>query len=199
MADFLDFTVTPAVAAEQQRFYGRSQRPGHGAAPTTEALGAAEIEFIAARDSFYLGSISETGWPYIQHRGGPPGFLRVLAPDRLGFGDVPGNRQLLSSGNLAHNPRVALFLVDYPQRSRLKILGQARVIPAADDAALGATLAVEGLPRPERLFTIDVVAYDWNCPKYITPRYTVREVEEVVAPLRARIAELEAALKRNPR
>lgn len=191
---FLDNAVTPAVAAEQTRYYGQARRVA--GAPERDALGEAEAAFIATRDSFYLGSVSETGWPYVQHRGGPPGFLRVLGPQALGFVDVRGNRQLLSTGNVAANDRVTLFLMDYPQRSRLKIMGHARVVPAREQPDLAAALTVPGQEGPvERLFLIDVVGFDWNCPKYITPRYTAAEVQELIAPLKERIAELETKLK----
>ncbi len=188
---FLDLTTTPAVAREQLRYYGRAHVVS-GTGEPREPLGAIEREFIAARDSFYLATVTETGWPYVQHRGGPPGFLKVLDADRLAFGDVRGNRQMLSTGNLAANDRVCLFLIDYPQRSRLKVMGHATVTPAEDDPELAARVATPGLPAPERLITIQVVTHDWNCPKYITPRYTKAEVDELVQPLRARIAELEA-------
>jgi uncharacterized protein len=198
MADhFLDLAVTSAVADEQRRYYGRVLYGNRNASSPADVLGEPEREFIGRRDSFYLSTVSESGWPYIQHRGGAPGFLRVLGPNRLGFADLSGNRQLLSTGNLVENDRVALFLMDYPQRSRLKILGHARVTPAKENQELAALLSVPGAPPPERLMEIEVVAFDWNCPKYITPRYTVQEVEEAVAPLRAKIAELEAALKRK--
>lgn len=191
---FLDNAMTPAVTAEQTRYYGQARRVT--GAPERDALGEAEAAFIATRDSFYLGSVSETGWPYVQHRGGPPGFLRMLGPQALGFADVRGNRQMLSTGNVAANDRVTLFLMDYPQRSRLKIMGHARVVPAREQPDLAAALTVPGQEGPvERLFLIDVVGFDWNCPKYITPRYTATEVQEIVGPLKERIAELEAKLK----
>jgi len=154
------------------------------------------MQFIQSRDSFYVATVSETGWPYMQHRGGPPGFLHVLSPTQLAFADFKGNRQLLSTGNLAINDRVCLFLMDYPRRTRLKILGRAKVVAAREQPELVARFAgpeTQGIV--ERIFLIEVISYDWNCPKYITPRYTVAEVEEAVAPLRARIAELEAQLE----
>ena len=136
------------------------------------------------------------GWPYVQHRGGQPGFLRVLSPTALAFADYNGNRQLLSTGNLAANDRVTLFLMDYPQRTRLKILGHARVEDARQHPELVAQLAEPEVQRlVERLFLIEVVSFDWNCQKYITPRYTAGEIQELVAPLKQRIAELETKLK----
>jgi uncharacterized protein len=188
--NYLAHTVTPAVLAAQQRFNGR--RAPIPPAPQPDALGPDEAAFIAARDSFYLGTVNEEGWPYIQHRGGPAGFLQVLAPHTLAFADLRGNRQLLSTGNLGHDPRVSLFLMDYVRRERLKILGRATVVGAADRPDLVRRLAVPGLPaaKVERIFQIEVVGFDWNCPQYIKPRYTAADLE----PLRARIAELEAEL-----
>jgi predicted pyridoxine 5'-phosphate oxidase superfamily flavin-nucleotide-binding protein len=143
-----------------------------------------ELEFIAARDSFYIATVTEAGWPYVQHRGGKPGFLRVTGPTTLAFADFGGNRQMLSTGNLAANDRVALFLMDYPQRTRLKILGHARVEDARQHPELVQQLSEPDVQRVvERLFFIEVVSFDWNCPKHITPRYTP-PVEQAVAPLR---------------
>jgi predicted pyridoxine 5'-phosphate oxidase superfamily flavin-nucleotide-binding protein len=132
----------------------------------------------------------------MQHRGGRPGLLRVVSPTQLAFADYKGNRQMLSTGNLATNDRLCLFFMDYPQRTRLKILGRARVLDAREHPELVAQFAEpEARGIVERMFFIEVVSYDWNCPKYITPRYTAAEVEEAVAPLRTRIAELEAQLE----
>jgi uncharacterized protein len=191
---FLELAFTPAVRAAQEKYFGRPQTVP--SAPERDALTDDEIEFIGSRDSFYLATVTETGWPYVQHRGGEAGFLRVFSPTQLAFADYQGNRQMLSTGNLAVNDRVCLFLMDYPQRTRLKILGRARVVDARERPDLVAQLAEPGARRiVERLFLIEVVSYDWNCPKYITPRYTAAEVEEAVAPLRRRIAELEEQLK----
>lgn len=197
MADkYLNLTVTPAVAKVQEHYFGRSMDVS--IASERNALTADEEQFIAARDSFYMATVTETGWPYMQHRGGKPGFLRVLNPTTLAFADYKGNRQLISTGNLSVNDRVSLFLMDYPQRNRLKIIGHARVEDTQQHPELVAQLAeAEDRRQVERLFFVDVVSYDWNCPKYITPRYTAEEVETAVAPLRQRIAELEAALKQK--
>jgi predicted pyridoxine 5'-phosphate oxidase superfamily flavin-nucleotide-binding protein len=155
-----------------------------------------EIEFISLRDSFYMATVTEDGWPYVQHRGGRPGFLRVLSPSRLAFADYKGNRQMLSTGNLGANDRVALFLMDYPERNRLKILGRAQIKDAREHSELVSQLADKDVqPIVERFFIIDVVAFDWNCSKYITPRYTAEEVAHAVALLEERIAELEGRLK----
>jgi predicted pyridoxine 5'-phosphate oxidase superfamily flavin-nucleotide-binding protein len=186
---FLHLATTPSVAKAQVRYQGRVLTGDASSSP--DLLTSVEKEFIGSRDSFYMASVTETGWPYVQHRGGPAGFLRVLAPDLIGFADVRGNRQMLTTGNVSANDRVALILVDYPQRSRLKIIGHASIVPAAEDPALAASLQVSGMAPAERLVRIKVVAFDWNCPKYITPRYTLAEIEAAMAPLRDRIKELE--------
>lgn len=196
---YLELAVTPAVRRAQEHYYGRSPYPP--AEPDAEKsaertpLGPEEAEFIAVRDSFYLATVSETGWPYLQHRGGPAGFLRVLDPHTLAFADYRGNRQLLSVGNLgAGNDRVALFLMDYPQRTRLKILGHARVQDARGEHPAPAADAGGKPGQAERQFVIAVVSFDWNCPQFITPRYTLAEVQAALTPLQTRIAELEAQL-----
>lgn len=196
MADrYREIYSTPEVLAVQKHYFGQAQSiPPH---PERDPLSTEESEFIARRDSFYMATITSNGWPYVQHRGGPTGFLKVLGPHSLGFADFKGNRQLLTTGNLAAGDRVALLLMDYPHRERLKILGHARVL----DARKHPDLVEQLTPMPElrgkveRLFLIDVISFDWNCPQYITPRYTEEELHEVVEPLRRRIAELEAQLK----
>lgn len=176
---FLELAVTPSVLRAQEEAYGRS-RPVRGAG-ARDPLGPHEAAFIAERDSFYMATVTEAGWPYVQHRGGPPGFLHVLSPTSLGFADLTGNRQLLTAGNLAANDRVALFLMDYPNRRRLKILGHARAPSSTSHSELVEVLADPSLrTHVERLFLIDVVAFDWNCPKFITPRYTADEVRRLV-------------------
>lgn len=190
---YLQMTMTESVRRAQQQYYGRAVTMTD--VPERDLLGEAEARFIADRDSFYLGSVSEQGWPYVQHRGGPKGFLKVLNPATLAFADYRGNRQLLSTGNFHANDRVALFLMDYKNRARLKILGHARVEDVRENTALVERLAQgDGPAKAERIVLIDVVSYDWNCPKYITPRYSLDEVEEAIAPLKSRIAELEAQL-----
>ena len=192
---FLETYFTPEVLAAQAHYYGRSQAiPPQ---PERDPLGMEEVEFIARRDSFYMATVTSDGWPYIQHRGGPAGFLKLLDPQTLGFADFKGNRQLLSTGNLAASDRVSLFLMDYPRRERLKILGYARVLDAHGQGELvdQLTPTPELREKVERLILIKVLSFDWNCPQYITPRYTEEEVRAAVAPLKRRIAELEAKLK----
>jgi hypothetical protein len=194
-AKFMQLVLTPAVQAAQELYFGKHQ--AIAGAPERDPFTDDESAFIARRDSFYMATTNSDGWPYVQHRGGPAGLLRVLGPHQLGFADFKGNRQLLTTGNLDGDDRVALFLMDYPNRERLKILGHAQVLDAREHPALADQLTPtpELRSKTERLFLIEVVSFDWNCPQYITPRFTEAEVEKAVAPLKARIAELEAQLR----
>jgi predicted pyridoxine 5'-phosphate oxidase superfamily flavin-nucleotide-binding protein len=159
----------------------------------SDRFGPDEAAYIAARDSFYIASVSESGWPYVQHRGGPPGFLRLLNESTLGFADFRGNRQYISLGNTAANDRVALILMDYPRRARLKIYAHVEIRDLGADAALAEALALPGYRgRPERAMLLHLAAFDWNCPQHITPRFTEAEIDAATAPMRARLAELEA-------
>jgi predicted pyridoxine 5'-phosphate oxidase superfamily flavin-nucleotide-binding protein len=158
--------------ASRDRYERNSQLgPGH------DALGPAEIEFIEQRESFYLASEGENGWPYIQHRGGPKGFLKVLHPKLLAFADFSGNKQFITVGNVSHNDKVTLFLMDYPHQTRLKILAHAEVDELQDDSGFARELAPAGYQaKVERIFKMHVVAFDWNCHRHITPRYTAEEI-----------------------
>jgi len=150
-------------------------------------------DFLAERDSFYLATVSETGWPYVQFRGGPPGFLRVLDENTLGWADFRGNLQYISTGNLGSDDRVALFVMDYPHRRRLKIFGHAKVVFAEDDPELVATLTRPGDDSVvERGVLVTLEAFDWNCPQHITPRYSLAELEPHIGALRDRVAALTA-------
>lgn len=144
-----------------------------------DALGPMERDFIARRDSFYLASVTVDGWPYVQHRGGPKGFLRVLDERTLAFADFAGNKQYITAGNLETNDRVALFLMDYPQQARLKIIGHAKWVEG--DGELEAKVRVEGYKaKVERVMVVEVVGFDWNCSQHITPRWTAEEIETVM-------------------
>ncbi|MGP3925172.1 pyridoxamine 5'-phosphate oxidase family protein [Streptomyces sp. 8N616] len=160
-------------------------------APERDRLGPAEAEFISVSDGFYLASVSETGWPYVQYRGGPPGFARVLGDDTLAFADVRGNRQYISVGNLAHNDRVSLFFMDYAHRRRMKLFGRASV---GDPAEAGGDHVATG-PRTdglvERVITVHVHGYSWNCQQHITPRFTEAEIRQYLHATHARLDELE--------
>jgi predicted pyridoxine 5'-phosphate oxidase superfamily flavin-nucleotide-binding protein len=190
---FLDIAVTPSVRRAQAAMGADQLWEDFDGARQFDRFGARETAFIAARDSFYLASISETGWPYVQHRGGPPGFLALIDDRTLAFADYRGNRQYISTGNVAANDRVSLILVDYPQRARLKIYAHAEQVDLAADPALTARVTDPAYKaRLERIFRLRLVAFDWNCPQHITPRYTDQEVAHAIAPLRDRLAALEA-------
>ena len=189
---FLDIASTPSVKAAQQAngvHFPAESAGGRGA----DRLTAAEAQFIAQRDSFYIATVSESGWPYVQHRGGPPGFLRVIDDRTLAFADFRGNRQYVTVGNLGANDRAALILMDYPARRRLKIYARIEQRDLATDGDLAATLALPGYrARPERGILLHVEAFDWNCPQHITPRFSESELTQTLAPLRLRLQQLEA-------
>ena len=191
--DFLDIAVTPSVRAAQAANGVGALWSGQDIDRPSDRFTSAEAAFIAQRDSLYLASVSETGWPYVQHRGGPPGFLRLLDDRTLAFADFRGNRQYISLGNLAANDRVAMILMDYPNRRRLKIYGRLASMALDADPALGEAVAAPGYRgRPERILKIALEAFDWNCPQHITPRFTPAELEGALAPERARLTELDA-------
>ncbi len=190
---FLQALDTPGVRAARDANGVGGQRGATEADLSAERLSANEIAFIAERDSLYLASVSETGWPYVQHRGGPPGFLRALDKTTLGFADFRGNRQYLTLGNVAGDDRVALFLMDYPRRARLKILAHIAEHDLKAEPELAARLATPGYRAlAERGFTLRVHAFDWNCSQHITPRFTPAEIETALQPFRARLRDLEA-------
>lgn len=189
---FLEVAITPNVRLAQaemgadQIWLGDHHRE-------SDSFTESELAFIAARDSFYMASVSETGWPYVQHRGGPPGFLKVIDSKTLAFADYRGNRQYISTGNFAANDRACLFLVDYPRRARLKIYMRVEKLALDVDPALASLVSDAGCrAKAERIFRLRLEAFDWNCPQHITPRYTEREVDQAVTPLRERLAQLEA-------
>jgi len=192
---FAEIAFTDTVKAVQEAMGSRSSfaRWEEGA-DRYNVLGPREAAFIDARDSFYMASVSETGWPYVQHRGGPPGFVRVLDEKTIGFADFRGNRQYVSVGNLMRDDRVSLFFMDYANRARLKLLGRVKIV-GLDEAETLTRLALPDYPaRVERGFVIRVEAFDWNCPQHITPRFTTAEITPVIQQLKTRIAELEAEL-----
>ena len=158
----------------------------------TTGIGPDEQAFIESRDTFYIASIVEGGYPYVQHRGGPAGFLKVLAKDTLGFIDYPGNKQFITFGNLQTNTKVSIILMDYPRRARLKLIGEATMIAASKNPELAAQLTTDGQAEAQRIVTVTVTAIDWNCPKYITPRYTEAEIQQMLAP---QMAEYQSAIQ----
>ena len=182
---FADIAFTPSVRAAQKRYGSRASNEGFELAPDRQdQISEFEREFIEARDGFYQATVSETGWPYVQFRGGPIAFLKVLDSKRLGYADFRGNVQYLSVGNINATGRIVLFLMDYAARRRLKIWGKARIVHRADEPALVAALVDPTYrARVERGIVIDVEAFDWNCPQHITPRFTEAEVRKNIAPL----------------
>jgi hypothetical protein len=193
---FAEIAFTPAVQAQQEAYGSRASyaRSFEGES-RNDRLSPKESEFIAARDGFYLASVSETGWPYVQYRGGAPGFLRMLDPLTIAWADFRGNRQYVSVGNATGNDRVAIILMDYANRRRLKLLGRVEIRNVGADADLAARLAVPGYKAVvERAVLVHLAAFDWNCPQHITPRFTLDEIEQATKPLRERVAELEAKL-----
>ncbi len=196
---FAELAFTPLVKQEQEvhgsrHLYERveqSDDPG-------DRLGPHEEAFIRERDGFYMASVSETGWPYIQFRGGKIGFIHILDDRTLGFADLRGNKQYISTANLKHDDRVALFFMDYPTQSRLKVMGRAKIYEGdAEAEKLIESLRVpEEKTPPERAIVIHVEAFDWNCQQHITPRYSQAELAKILEPMRDRLEELEAENRR---
>ena len=193
---FAEIAFTNSVKAAQSRYGSRKANTGFELdVDRRDTLGGHEAAFLAERDSFYIASVGDNGWPYVQHRGGPKGFLKVLDEKTLGFADFRGNRQYISVGNLNADGRVSLFVMDYPNRARLKLWAWARVVHADEDPALLARLELPGhKARVERGIVLTVAAIDWNCPQHITPRYTQEEVERLIAPVIEENQRLQARL-----
>ncbi len=192
---FAEITFTDAVKAAQERHGSRAgyARMETETAPRRDRLTARERQFIAARDGFYQATVNEDGWPYVQFRGGLPGFLKVLGEQTIAYADFSGNKQYLSTGNLARNDRIALILMDYAGRRRLKLWGRARLVDAAADPFLLEQLADPDYPaKIERAVVITIEALDWNCPQHITQRFTETELEAALTPVREEIATLRA-------
>ena len=196
---FAELAFTPLVKEQQEKhgsrhLYERAERSEDARSDNGgDRLGDFEREFIEQQDGFYLASTSETGWPYIQYRGGERGFLRILDDRTLGFADLRGNKQYISTGNLQHDNRVALFFMDYAHQMRLKILARAEVHegdPTAQKLLPRLVVPDEKTPA-ERAVLIHVEAFDWNCPQHITPRYTLEELEASLAPIRRKLEALE--------
>ncbi len=155
-----------------------------------DELGPDEVHFLQERDSLYLASVGETGWPYVQHRGGPSGFVKVLGSTTIAWAERSGNRQYVSAGNVETSDRVAIIAVDYPNRRRLKLYGHATYLTDPADPRAAAFVDDGAF---EAIVVVAVEAFDWNCPKFITRRYTADQIREIVDPLKARIVELEEA------
>jgi uncharacterized protein len=190
---FGSLVFTPVVKELQERYGSRRQYERLAAQGASHrGLGPDEREFIGERDSFYMASIGSTGWPYVQHRGGPKGFLKVLDNQTIAFGDYRGNKQYVSTGNLLTDDRVALILVDYPRQARLKILGHAKITERAEARNLLEVVRDEEDTFVERVYVIHIDAFDWNCQQHITPRFTLDEIHTILAPFEERLQTLEA-------
>lgn len=189
---FLDIAMTESVRAAQARMGSEGLWEDFKGDRSFDRFTEREMAFIAARDSFYMATVSETGWPYVQHRGGPAGFVKLVDDRTLAFADYRGNRQYISVGNVAADDRASLILVDYPRRARLKIYAHVEIVALDADPGLAALVGdPAGKGRPERIFRLRLEAFDWNCPQHITPRFTEAELASALAPVQERIAALE--------
>lgn len=194
--NYAQIAFTEAVQQLQTRFGSRSSYARMETQRETDGLGEQEWQFIAGRDHFFMATVGENGFPYLQHRGGPKGFLKVIDDATLGFIDFKGNMQYISVGNVATQPKVALILMDYPARARLKIYAEAEVVELDARPELLSALSLEDYKaRPERMILLHVKAYDWNCPQHITPRYTVEEIESAFAGQRELIQRQQEEIK----
>lgn len=194
--NFAAIAFTKEVKAMQEKLGSRKSYARMEQDTYVDGLTENEIDFIGQRDSFYMASYGENKFPYIQHRGGPPGFLKVLDSKRMGFIDFKGNMQYISVGNIATNKNVALIMVDYPARARLKIYATVEIIELKDNTGLHDLLDLKEYKfKPERMMVFNIEAYDWNCPQHITPRYTIAEIENAFAPQQQQIVKLEAEIK----
>ena len=190
---FMDIAITPSVLAAQASMGADHLWQDFTGHRDFDRFTENEVAFIAERDSFYMATVSETGWPYVQHRGGPRGFLKVVDDRTLAFADYRGNRQYISTGNLAATDRASLFLMDYARRARLKIYAHIEAVALDADPVLTELVTVQGYKaKLERIFRVRLEAFDWNCPQHITPRFTEEQVNEAVRPLRERLATLQA-------
>lgn len=194
--NFASLAFTDAVKEMQKKMGSRKSYARMERETYVDGLTENEIDFIVQRDSFYMASIGENVFPYIQHCGGPKGFVKVLDAKRIGFIDFKGNVQYISVGNIATNNNVALIMVDYPGRTRLKILAKAEIVELKNDDSLFEFLDLgEYKFRPERMMVLHIETYDWNCPQHITPRYTVKDIETAFAPQRNQIIALQNEVK----
>jgi uncharacterized protein len=190
---FLELASTRGVKSAQSERGSAEYWAGFDGDRASDKLTQRETNFISSRDSFYMATVSESGWPYVQHRGGPAGFVHVLDPTTLGFADFRGNRQYISIGNLSTDDRVALIIMDYPSRRRLKIYAHAEIRERPSDETLAERLRVTGYDGVvERSILLHLVAFDWNCPQHISPKITGGSLVETVQPLMDRLCELEA-------
>ncbi len=193
---FLDIAITPSVLKVQESLGSDQMYSNFQGDRRFDRFTEKEADFIAARDSFYLATVSETGWPYVQHRGGASGFLKVIDERTLAFADFRGNRQYLSVGNVMHNNRVCLFLIDYARRNRLKIYAHCEILSVTSDKELTEKVSdPDYRARIEHIFRLRLEAFDWNCSQHINPRFTEYEINQAIAPLLQRIHNLELELE----
>jgi predicted pyridoxine 5'-phosphate oxidase superfamily flavin-nucleotide-binding protein len=190
---FGSLVFTPLVKKLQERYGSRRQYERmENSGATQDRFTPFETEFLSQRDSFYMATTGATGWPYVQHRGGPKGFLKVIDDHTLAFADLRGNKQYISTGNLLTDDRVALIMIDYPRQARLKILGRTEIFEGTKAAAWLDRVRMPGEKTAiERVFVIHVEAYDWNCPQHITPRYSVEELRDGMKDVEKRMQTLE--------
>jgi len=190
---FMEIAATPSVRAAQAEMGADHLWSDFAGHREFSRFTANESAFIGERDSFYIASVSETGWPYVQHRGGPRGFLKVIDDRTLAFADYRGNRQYISTGNFAANDRACLFLMDYPRRTRLKIYAHVEKLGLDDEPSLTEQVKDSAYKaKLERIFRVHLETFDWNCPQHISPRFTEDEIATAVQPMRERLAQLEA-------
>jgi len=195
--NFAEIAFTDSVKEQQKKYGSRRSYARMEAQERGSEIGANETEFIAARDGFYLATAGESGFPYVQFRGGPKGFLKVLDAKSLAYADFRGNMQYISVGNLTRNDKAALILMDYANRQRLKIYARIEILEAKDNPELIAQLQDASYDaQVERAMVLHVEAFDWNCPQHITQRFTLEEIRELNAPLYEHVAKLEAEIER---
>lgn len=193
---FLEMARTPGVIAAEERNGSAKFFENFKGNRAFDRLSESEREFLAARDSFYMATISESGWPYVQHRGGPKGFLKVLDEKTMAFADFRGNLQYISLGNIATRDKTSLFFMDYPNRTRLKMFVHTEERSLAADPALSAALTLPGYKaKVERALIFHLEAFDWNCPQHITPRYTKEELQPVFDSMQSQLRQLRAENK----
>jgi len=194
--NYSELAFTDAIKNLQDRLGSRLSYERMEKVSFVDGLTDYETEYIAQIDSFYLASIGENGYPYIQHRGGPKGFIRVIDKETIGIVDFVGNRQYISAGNISKNAKVSLILLSYPLKTRLKIYAEAEIIELTEDSSLYDFLRPKEYKfKPERIMLFKVKAYDWNCPQHINPKYSIEEVQEILAPQQQYIQQLEDELK----
>lgn len=194
--NYSQLAFTDAIKKIQEEVGSRSTYDRMEKMSVVDGLTDNEINFIGDRDSFYMASFGENEYPYIQHRGGPAGFVKVIDNKTIGIVDFVGNRQYISTGNISKNENVALILLSYPQRARLKIYAHAKIVDLKENEELYNLLKPTDYKfKPERMMIFEIQAYDWNCPQHITPRYTAEEIEEALLPQREYIKNLENKIK----